>query len=140
MRPVPVPRGNPAVLKYVIAVLLGSLAISPGEAAMSDRTINGDPLDPRITSCGVIVTGSPIASIRPFIESSSNDVAGILRLSVAKTGSGGSSRTLQSGRFANGTLGTVQVAVNGPAHLTIEMLVQSDSGEDLCRLGKDVEI
>ena len=112
---------------------------STSEASMSDQTILGRVLDPRIQRCGVIVGGDGIVTVRPFIEASS-EVYGTLTLRVGKTSSSGTSISAQTGRVAHGNAAEMVIAVNAPATLELSMTLNDARQAPLCRLEERISI
>jgi hypothetical protein len=121
----------------VLFVLIGLTSAS--EASMNDQTILGTASDARISRCGLVVSSGAMATIRPFIETSSA-VAGSLRLTVAKQSSSGTSQTSQSWNFSGGELGASSVSVDLPAEVSIDMDVTDINGTGLCRLETQLQL
>ena len=115
------------------------LLIGFSEVSMNDQTIEGTPLDPRITRCGVVVTGNAIATLRPFIETSSA-LSGKVSVVLHKQSVSGTSQVRQNWAFAGTTLGNSSVAVERPAAVTLQIEVTDDIGGGLCRLQKQFEL
>lgn len=122
-------------LALVLLIILVSTSTS--EASMSDRIIQGDIHDPRISACGLAVNLGSMASLRPFIETSSA-LSGTVRLRITKRSASGASQTSQSWGFSSGTLGTSRVDVDLPARLFLQLDVADSAGHSLCRLQQEL--
>jgi hypothetical protein len=123
----------------LVAVLVALLLSSSSEASMGDRTISGTVLDQRLTGCGLIVQTDRVAALRPFIETSS-PLTGSVRLSVTKRSASGTSQTSQGWNFSNGTLGTSSVQIDLPATVSVEMVVNDETGNALCRVSEQLDL
>lgn len=123
----------------LLAVVLLTFLVSTNtsEASMSDRVIQGTIMDQRISGCGIMVRVGAVASLRPFIETSSS-LSGTVRLSVGKRSASGTSQTNQNWRFSGGTLGASQVSVDLPANLSLKLEIFDHSGTGLCQLEQDL--
>ena len=120
-----------------IAALLFLSATTVSEASMSDQIVQGSVYDQRIAKCGVVVSTGAMASLRPFIETSSQ-LGGTVRLSVTKRSNSGTSQTSQSWNFSGGTLGSSQVAIDLPASVSLQMSVTDNNGAALCGVEQDL--
>lgn len=119
-----------------VSVLFGFTSLffaTSSVASMSDRTISGEILDPRVTACGVSVTDGDMASLRPFIEATAN-VSGTLRINMTKKSPSGTSNSNQSTSFSGGSMGNSIFFVDSPSEISIRMHVDDADGKPLCRL------
>ncbi|GGD04926.1 curli-like amyloid fiber formation chaperone CsgH [Aureimonas glaciei] len=123
--------------KILLLSLMLSAAIFPSEA--STNGIAGLALDPRITGCGVTISGGGMAVLRPFIETSS-DLSGTFQVVMTKRSSGGTSAIRQSNRFKGGSLGDVQLAVDRPSSLTLRVSITEEGGAPLCSIDAEIAI
>ena len=115
------------------------LLLGFSEVSMNDQTIEGTVLDQRITRCGVVIAGDTIATLRPFIETSSA-LSGKVSLVLQKTSASGTSQIRQDWAFSGTTLGNSSVTVERPAAITLQIEVTDDIGGGLCRLQQQFEL
>lgn len=121
---------------FLVAAILRLL--DADGASMDGRTILGDILDARVSTCGIVVEDGAMARIRPFIETSA-DVTGVLAVEVIKRSSSGTSATSQSNvvqrRKSQGNV----VMVDSPSVVTVKMNATAVDGTTLCRLAQDLK-
>lgn len=109
------------------------------EASMNDQTISGTVLDSRIASCGVRLSGSGMAVIRPFIETSAS-LSGEFWVHLTKRSKSGSSTIQQSNHFSGGSLGNVELAVERPSSVKLAMHVADGEGRPLCAIDTVIDL
>lgn len=120
-----------------LLLILGSTSIC--EAAMNDRTLDGEILDARIRRCGVRVETDAMATLRPFIEASAS-VSGRMDLRVEKRSASGTSASSQSSGFSGGQLPAIRMGVDRPAEIAVRLEVSDGAGTLLCRLDTEVTV
>lgn len=123
--------------KILLVSLILSAATLSSEA--STNGIAGRPLDPRVTRCGVTISGQELAVLRPFIETS-DDLSGTFQVLLTKTSTGGTSAIRQATRFQGGSLGDVRLTVDRPSAVKLQLTVTETSGAPLCSIDAQLTI
>lgn len=101
--------------------------------SMSGHVIQGNAKDPRVTSCGVEISGDSLSTIRPFIETS-EPVSGTLDLRIDSISGSNRNSTVQKT-----SLSSMPVVTVNADRLAIRLTMQSE-GRILCEVDEQVDM
>ncbi|MAZ18306.1 hypothetical protein [Oricola sp.] len=101
--------------------------------SMSGQVIQGNARDPRVTSCGVEISGDRLTTVRPFIQTS-EPLTGTVDLRIDSISGSNRNSTVQKT-----SLSSMPVVTVSADRLNIRLTMQSE-GRVLCEIDEQVDM